>query len=323
MEDRHSRVLEIKDLRVYYRTEQGPVKAVDGVTFGVNRDERFGLVGESGCGKSTMVTSFLRLIKPPGVIESGEIVLDGTDILRLDKEEMRMLRWSKVSLIPQGAMNSLNPMMRVREQIADGILAHENLTDREIDARIRELLRMVELPARVINLYPHELSGGMKQRVCIAMATSLEPQLIVADEPTSALDVVVQRAVMQTLIEVQERLGASLILVGHDMGLEAQVVDRLAVMYAGRISEIGDVYQVFGESLHPYTQLLISSLPSPRERRVRKAISGMPPNLLYPPSGCLFHPRCPQVMDKCGQERPELCEIRPGHFVACHLYGER
>jgi peptide/nickel transport system ATP-binding protein len=323
MEDRHSPVLETKDLRVYYRTEQGPVKAVDGVTFDVNWDERFGLVGESGCGKSTMVTSFLRLIKPPGVIESGEIVLDGMNILDLGKEEMRMLRWSKVSLIPQGAMNSLNPVMRVREQIADGILAHENLTDGEIDTRIRELLRMVELPARVINLYPHELSGGMKQRVCIAMATSLQPQLIVADEPTSALDVVVQRAVMQTLIEVQERLGASLILVGHDMGLEAQVVDRLAVMYAGRISEIGDVHQVFSESLHPYTQLLISSLPSPRERRVRKAISGLPPNLLDPPSGCLFHPRCPQVMDKCRQERPELCEIRPGHFVACHLYRER
>jgi peptide/nickel transport system ATP-binding protein len=172
-------------------------------------------------------------------------------------------------------------------------------------------------------MYPHELSGGMKQRVCIAMATALDPQLIIADEPTSALDVVVQRSVMNTLIEVQKTLGSSLLLIGHDMGLQAQVVDRLAIMYAGKIAEVGDVYRVYEEPLHPYTQILIASLPSPREKTGTKEIPGLPPALLNPPPGCLFHPRCPQVMDVCRQEVPELRPIRTGHLAACHLYNSR
>jgi peptide/nickel transport system ATP-binding protein len=297
---------------------------VDGVNFVVNWKERFGLVGESGCGKSTTAMTILRLIKPPGSIEEGEISLDGMDLLSLDKEDMRQVRWSRIALIPQGAMNSLNPVMRIRDQIGDAIVTHEgSLSGGELDTRITTLLNMVELPGRVAGLYPHELSGGMKQRVCIAMATALSPQLIIADEPTSALDVVVQRAVMQTLIEVQERLESSLILIGHDMGLIAQAVNRLAVMYAGKVAEVGDVREMFKDPLHPYTQLLISSLPSPKEKRQRKAIPGLPPNLLDPPSGCLFHPRCPHVMDICRTVIPELRQVRPGRPVACHLHNER
>ena len=317
-------ILQVKDLRVYYWTARGAVRAVDGVSFDVNRKERFGLVGESGCGKSTTAMSLLRLIKPPGSVESGQIRLDDMDILSLGQEDIRQVRWSRIALIPQGAMNSLNPTMRIRDQIGDGITTHEGaLSNEELDVRIRELLAMVELPARVVRMYPHELSGGMKQRVCIAMAIALSPQLIIADEPTSALDVVVQRAVMQMLIEVQERLESSLILIGHDMGLIAQAVNRLAVMYAGKIAEVGDVHAMFKDPLHPYTQLLISSLPSPKEKRERAVIPGLPPTLLNPPPGCLFHPRCPYVMDVCRHDEPELREVRPGRLVACHLYDGR
>ncbi len=317
-------ILQVKDLRVYYWMARGAVRAVDGIDFTVNRKERFGLVGESGCGKSTTAMTLLRLIKPPGKVESGQITLDGIDVLSLSKEEMRQMRWSKISLVPQGAMNSLNPVMRIGDQIGDAITTHEgSVSSEKLDIRIRELLGMVDLPGRVVRMYPHELSGGMKQRVCVAMATALAPQLIVADEPTSALDVVVQRVVMQTLIEVQERLESSLILIGHDMGLIAQAVNRLAVMYAGKIVEIGDVRPMFKDPLHPYTRLLISSLPSPKEKKKRVAIPGLPPNLLDPPPGCLFHPRCPQVMDICRHEEPEFREVRPGRPVACHLYNGR
>jgi len=316
-------VLDVEDLRVYYWTGRGPVRAVDGVSFTVKHRERFGLVGESGCGKSTMAVAILRLIKPPGSIEGGQIKLNGQDLLPLDNEAMRELRWRDISLIPQGAMNSLNPVMRIKEQIGDAIATHEgSKSGREINRRIGECLEMVELSERVVNMYPHELSGGMKQRVCIAMATVLEPQLMIADEPTSALDVVVQKSVMETLIGVQERLGSSLILIGHDMGLTAQVVNRLGVMYAGKMVEVGDVEEMYREPLHPYTQALIASLPSLKEKKKKETIAGMPPFLLNPPSGCIFHPRCPQVMDICQRDVPPLRELRPGHFVACHLYEE-
>jgi peptide/nickel transport system ATP-binding protein len=267
--------------------------------------------------------SILRLLEPPAAVEGGQVLFDGLNLLDLDEEEMRRVRWKNISLIMQGAMNSLNPTMRVRDQIADAIAAHQDSLSpwQDPQARIAELLNRVELPTRVASMYPHELSGGMKQRVCIAMATALDPQLIIADEPTSALDVVVQRSVMNTLIEVQKTLGSSLLLIGHDMGLQAQVVDRLAIMYAGKIAEVGDVYRVYEEPLHPYTQILIASLPSPREKTGTKEIPGLPPALLNPPPGCLFHPRCPEMMDICRQEVPELRTIKPGHLAACHLYN--
>ena len=314
-------VLEIDDLKVYYWTALGPIKAVDGISLEVRKGERFGLVGESGCGKSTTAMSLLRLIKPPGAIEHGRIVLDGDDILDLDDEQMRAVRWSRISLIPQGSMNSLNPVIRIGSQITDAVSAHSASWGRaEAKARIIELLGMVGLPARVYNMYPHELSGGMKQRVCIAMAIVLQPQVIVADEPTSALDVVVQRVVTQTLIKVQERLGAALIIIGHDMGLLAQLVDRLAVMYAGKVAEVSSAEEIYKEPLHPYTQLLIGSVPSVKEKKRLVGIPGLPPTLLAPPSGCIFHPRCPQAMERCRKEVPHYREARPGRMVACHLY---
>ena len=314
--------LKVEDLKVYYWTARGPIKAVDGIDLEVRKGERFGIVGESGCGKSTTAMSLLRLIKPPGSIENGRIVLDGADILELNDEEMRSVRWSRISLIPQGSMNSLNPVIKIGSQIADAVVAHEGSGGRaEAKARIIELLGMVGLPARVYGMYPHELSGGMKQRVCIAMAIVLQPQVIIADEPTSALDVVVQRVVTQTLVKVQERLGAALIIIGHDMGLLAQLVDRLAVMYAGKVAEVSPAEDIYKDPLHPYTQLLIGSIPSVKEKKRLEGIPGLPPALLEPPSGCIFHPRCPHATEQCSKEVPEYREVRPGRMVACHLFN--
>jgi peptide/nickel transport system ATP-binding protein len=219
-------------------------------------------------------------------------------------------------------MNSLNPVTRVRDQIEDTIITHKGngVPKEAMKENIERLLDMVELPARVADMYPHQLSGGMKQRVCIAMATALDPDLIIADEPTSALDVVVQKAVMQTLIGVQERLGASMILIGHDMGLTAQVLTRIGVMYAGKIAEIANVEELYGKPLHPYAQALISSLPSIKEKKRGGGIPGLPPFLLNPPPGCVFHPRCPHTTDVCQQVIPPLRELRSDHLAACHLY---
>ena len=314
--------LKVEDLKVYYWTARGPIKAVDGINLEVRKGERFGIVGESGCGKSTTAMSLLRLIKPPGSIEQGRIVLDGADLLELDDEQMRSVRWSRISLIPQGSMNSLNPVIKIGSQITDAVTAHEGSGGRAAaKARIIELLNMVGLPARVYGMYPHELSGGMKQRVCIAMAIVLQPQVIIADEPTSALDVVVQRVVTQTLIKVQERLGASLVIIGHDMGLLAQLVDRLAVMYAGKVAEVSPAEEIYKDPLHPYTQLLIGSIPSVKEKKRLEGIPGLPPTLLEPPSGCIFHPRCPHATEQCSREVPEYREVRPGRMVACHLFN--
>jgi peptide/nickel transport system ATP-binding protein len=315
-------VLQVENLRVYYHTDAGPVKAVDGVSFFLRPGERLGLVGESGSGKSTTAWAIMRLIKPPGRIEGGTVQLGDRRLDRLSEDEVRRIRLAELALVPQGAMNSLNPVMRVKDQIVDGVRAHEvgAQSIREVSRRIPELLATVGLPHHVLNLYPHELSGGMKQRVCIAIAISLSPKVIIADEPTSALDVVVQRQIMQTLGNVQKRLGAAILLVGHDMGLMAQFVDRIGVMYGGRLVEIGPVRDIFTSPLHPYTQLLISSLPSLEAKGALRGIPGTPPSLLAPPSGCVFHPRCPKVFDRCPVEIPTLREVQPGRWVACHLY---
>lgn len=311
-------VLQVRDLRVHYHTAAGRVKAVDGVSFDLRRGENLGLVGESGSGKSTTVLAVLRLVMNPGRIEGGQVILDGMDLLRLSEEEMRRVAGSRISLIPQGAMNSLNPVMRVKDQMMDTIRAHvSNLSKDEMMRRIVELLDRVGLGPAVANMYPHELSGGMKQRVCIAMAITLQPQVIIADEPTSALDVVVQRQVMETLGEIQSSINASVILVGHDMGIMAQFVDRLGIMYAGRLVELGPVETIFEQPLHPYTRLLIGTLPSLDTKGVFKGIPGMPPSLLAPPPGCAFHPRCPVATPACTTWSYDFREVRPGHWVAC------
>jgi peptide/nickel transport system ATP-binding protein len=314
-------VLRVDDLRVWYHTGRGPVKAVDGVSFDVRPEERLGLVGESGSGKSTIALALMRLIRPPGRIESGSVRLDGVDVLEVSDEQMRRLRLASLALVAQGAMNSLNPVVRVREQIIDAMRDHdEHLSARAAHDRVVSLLDQVGLRPEVADRFPHELSGGMKQRVCIAIAICLRPKVIIADEPTSALDVVVQRQVMETLLRVQEMLNASVVLVGHDMGLMAQFVDRLGVMYAGRLVEVSPVDEVFAEPLHPYTQLLIASLPSFEQKGSFKGIPGLAPSLLDRPTGCSFHPRCPHAMPRCSIEDPALLEVRTGRWVACHLY---
>jgi len=316
-----SAVLQIRDLRVAYHTDAGPVKAVDGVTLDVRQGERLGIVGESGSGKSTMALAIMRLIKPPGRIEGGQILLDGRDLTRISEEEMRRVRMREISMIPQGAMNSLNPVMRIKDQLIDGMRAHgEQGSRRALEQRAAEVLESVGLPRAVADMFPHQLSGGMKQRVCIAIAIALHPKIIIADEPTSALDVVTQRQVMETIGQVQQRLGSSVILIGHDMGLMAQFVDRLAVMYAGRLVEVGPTREAFKDPLHPYTQLLISTLPVLGARGMSKGTPGLAPSLRDRAPGCGFHPRCPRVMEVCAREVPALREIRPGRFVACHLY---
>ena len=314
-------VLDVQNLKVYYATPTGDVRAVDDVSFQVFESEIVGLVGESGCGKTTTAMAILRLVQPPGRITGGQILLDGIDLATIQGQALRDVRWNKMALIPQGAMNSLNPVMRINRQIADAIQAHEGRKSaKELKERILNLLTTVGLPSNVARMFPHELSGGMKQRVGMATATALNPKLIVADEPTSALDVVVQRVVGETLLDVKERLGVSMIVIGHDMGLMAQLVDRLAVMYAGRMVEISPVDTVFDEPLHPYTQLLIESIPSIKKRKPLKLTEGLTHDLRNPPPGCIFQLRCPHVTDICREVNPPLRELRPRHFVACHLY---
>lgn len=316
-------VLKVRDLRVYYETPKGDVLAVDGITFDLYEGETLGLVGESGCGKSTAAMGILQLVVPPGRIAGGNVELDGRPLLGLSKEELRTVRWTKLALIPQGAMNSLNPTMTVSAQIQDAIVAHEGRQDRQIlKGRVLELLTMVGLPGRIYEMYPHELSGGMKQRVCIAMAIALNPTVIIADESTSALDVVVQRVVAQTLLKVKRILGVSMIMIGHDMGLMAQMVDRIAVMYAGKIVEIAPVRTFFAQPKHPYSQLLIDSVPSLKERKPLKVTEGITHDPRNPPPGCIFQLRCPFVMDRCRVEPPLPREVNPGQLVACHLYEE-
>ena len=316
-------LLRVKDLRVYYHTPRGAVKAVDDVSFDLRAGERFGLIGESGSGKSTIALAILRLIKPPGRVESGEIWLDGEDLLTLSEEQMRQFRLAQVALITQGAMNSLNPVIRIKQQFADGLESHGvQMPKEERKQHVVRLLERVGLKSEVAEMYPHQLSGGMKQRVCIAIAISLRPKLIIADEPTSALDVVVQRQVMETLREVQEDLGASVILIGHDMGLMAQFAQRVGVMYAGKLVEEASVREAFSKSQHPYTQLLMASLPSLEQKEDLKAAPGFPPSSLDRPTGCIFHPRCPYAWERCVVEEPAYRPVLPDHWAACHLHEE-
>jgi len=314
-------ILQVRDLRVYYHTREGAVKANNGVSFELGVGERLGLVGESGSGKSTIAMALMRLIKPPGKIEGGQVLLNGVSLLDLSEEKMRQQRLKEIALVAQGAMNSLNPVLRVRRQIENALRAHDvKLSSNELTSRIGELLDMVGLRRNVADLYPHELRGGMKQRVCIALAICLRPKVIIADEPTSALDVVVQRQVMETLKTLGQALGASIVLIGHDMGLMAQVVDRIGVMYAGDLIETGSVEEVFADPLHPYTKLLIGSLPIIDHKEASRGIPGLTPSLRNRPERCPFQPRCPVAFERCQVEEPLLREARPKRQVACHLY---
>jgi peptide/nickel transport system ATP-binding protein len=313
-------ILQVRDLQVLYDTSRGPVSAVNHVSFDLYKGEILGLVGESGSGKTTMAMALVGLIRPPGRVAGGEIVLDGRNLVGLPNSEYRIVRLSEISLMPQGAMNSLNPVTRLREQIIDGIRDHKvAMTPAEADRHITELLERVGLHAGVANMYAHELSGGMKQRVALAIAISMRPKVIIADEPTSALDVVVQKRIIETLRDVQEELGAAIIMVGHDMGLMAQTVDRLGVMYAGRLVEISPIRDALLSPQHPYTRLLIEALPSVTEKKKLQGIPGLAPQLLNLPQGCAFHPRCPYAFDPCRTDNPVLRMLASDRAAACHL----
>ena len=342
-------VLSVNDLHVYYETVAGDVKAVNGVSFDLKAGERLALVGESGSGKSTMATALMRMTRPPGKIVSGSIRLGERDLLQLSDADMRRARLAEIALVPQGAMNSLNPVVRIEKQIIDGILDHvveesagssvniqgsvfdqstasgallKKPTRSELRDKVADLLTNVGLSPAVGSMYPHELSGGMKQRAVLAIATCLSPKVILADEPTSALDVVVQRQIMQTLGRLQSGIDAAVILVGHDMGLVAQFANTIGVMYAGRLVELGPVDQIFEDPQHPYTKLLIESLPSFSQKKEFVGIPGMPPRLVNLPSGCTFYPRCPSAMDVCRDTDPLDIEVRPNWRTACHLHTE-
>jgi len=316
-------ILKIIDLQVSYYTDAGRATALAGATFSLNAAEKLGLVGESGSGKSTMALAMMRMIKPPGRVEGGQVIVDGSDLRSLTDEEMLKARLSKIAYIPQGAMNSLNPVMRIGAQMVDAIKAHDPKASRsKIIERCMQSLESVDLKRSVFKMYAHELSGGMKQRVCIAISIMLRPKVIIADEPTSALDVVTQRQVMETIDRVKKDIGAAVILIGHDMGLMAQFVDKVAVLYAGRLMEVSTVTDMFTDPKHPYAKALINSLPDLDNKGVFHGIPGLAPSILRLPSGCPFHPRCPQMMSICKEVIPPLLMLADGRSVACHLFTE-
>lgn len=315
-------LLEVRDLKTYFYTYEGLVKAVDGASFFIREGEFFGLVGETGCGKSVTALSVMRLVDPPGRIVGGEVFLDGVDLLRLSEEEMQRIRGSKIAMIFQDPMASLNPLMRIGDQIAEVLRKGGKNADREKIMRMLELVRMPS-PERVFNSYPFELSGGMRQRAMIAMMLAPNPRLLIADEPTTALDVTTQAQIIRLLRNMRDSLNLSVWLITHDLGIVAQTCDRVCVMYAGRIVECGTVKEIFKEPLHPYTKGLLYAIPTVKERLRRlTAIPGSVPDLIDPPSGCRFHPRCQLSRRVCSLEPPLGIKVSETHTVFCHAYGK-
>jgi len=313
-------LLSVENLKAYFFTMKGPVKAVDDVTFSLERGDVLGLAGESGCGKTTTALAILKLLPEPGRIVNGRIIFDGMDLVKLSEEEMRRkVRWKRISLIFQGAMNALNPVFKVGDQIAEAIMLHEDVTKEEALERAAELFEMIGIEKSMINRYPFELSGGMRQRAMIAMALACRPDLVISDEPTTALDVIVQAQVLKLMTKLKDELNLSFIVITHDLSVIAEVCNKVAIMYAGKLAEIGDVVTIFKKPMHPYTQGLIGAFPSVKEKKELISIPGYPPDLLNPPKGCRFHPRCKYAMDICKKEEPEM-KIIEGHRVACHLY---
>jgi peptide/nickel transport system ATP-binding protein len=314
-------LLEVRDLKVEYLTAKGPVRAVDGVSFSIRPGEIVGLAGESGSGKSTIAHAITRVLHSPAVITGGEVRFRDRDVLAMSDAELARFRWRDVSMVFQSAMNALNPVMTIGDQIIDTIRAHEQVPKREARERAAALLDVVGIENRRLDAYPHQLSGGMRQRAVIAIALALNPPLMIMDEPTTALDVVVQQEILQQIEELKEKFGFSILFITHDLSLLIEFSDRIAIMYAGEIVETSAADELFTAPLHPYTQGLMNSFPAlTGEKRRLTGIPGSPPDMLHPPSGCRFHPRCPLVRPLHTQVAPALREAQPGHFVACHLY---
>jgi peptide/nickel transport system ATP-binding protein len=316
-------LLEVQNLKLYYKTVRGLIRAVDGVNFSVEKGETLGLVGESGCGKSSVAISIMRLLPRNVEVYEGRITFDGIDLMKLSEEDFRRkIRWKRISMVFQGAMNSLNPVLKVGFQVAEPLIVHQNVDKEKAMKKARELFKLVGLPPDFVERYSHELSGGMRQRVVIAMALALNPEMVILDEPTSALDVSIQAQIMNLLKELKRELGLSMIFITHDIALASDICDKIGVMYAGQIVELSSIERVLLSPKHPYTQRLIASVPSLREDRVPEFIPGAPPDLVDPPPGCRFHPRCPQSNGaKCVKDEPPMIEVEGGHFVRCWLYS--
>lgn len=316
-------VLEVRDLTTHFFMHEGVARAVENVSFTLKEGEMLGLAGESGCGKTTTALSIMRLLPPGGRILNGEIIVDNEDLVKKTDREMKDIRWKKISIVFQGAMNALNPVIRVGEQVAEAIVEKEKVAKTEALRRARLLFELVGLDSSRVSDYPHEFSGGMRQRVMIAMALACDPRIVIADEPVTALDVVVQTRILELLKELQRKLSLSVILITHDLSVIAETCDRVAIMYAGKIAELGNVVDVYKDSWHPYTEALITAFPSiAGEKRRFRSIPGDPPDLTSPPSGCRFHPRCPFQDETCRTRDPELRKIGPDHYVSCN-YGEK
>jgi len=322
-EEQDKMLLNIRNLKTYYFTDEGVVKAVDGVDLKIKSGETMGLVGETGCGKSTVATSIMRLVPKPGKIVAGEIIFKGRNLLELSNDEMRKIRGSEIAMVFQDPMVSLNPVIRVGEQIAEVFQVHRGMERSEAWEKAVEMMKLVGIPEaeRMSKRYPHELSGGMRQRVMIAIAIACRPSLLIADEPTSALDVTIQAQILSEMKRLREEVNTSILLITHDLGVIAEIADKVAIMYAGDMVEYGDVRTVLKKPKHPYTRGLLNALPNAHRRSKLTPIRGTVPSLLNPPSGCKFHPRCSKAKDLCSKVKPRPVEVAPEHLVSCLLYG--
>ncbi|MGD1055566.1 MAG: ABC transporter ATP-binding protein [Nitrososphaerales archaeon] len=317
-------LLEVEGLRMYYTTSAGEVKAVDGLNFNVEEGEILGIVGESGCGKSSLAITLLKLLPSNGIIKEGKIVIDGIDLIPMrDTDVRRKVRWTKIAMVPQGAMNSLNPVFKVGDQIAEAITSHSDVSKSDSRTRTEELLKLVGVDPSRGRHYPHEFSGGMKQRAMIAMSLALSPKVLIADEPTTALDVIVQAGIIRLLMSLRNDFGTSIILISHDLALVAQMSDTTAIMYAGKFVEYGSSKDVYKSALHPYTLGLLGAFADIRKpKEALTSVPGSPPDLIEPPTGCRFHPRCPYAEEVCRTTEPPLLEAAKDHLVACHFWRE-